>query len=193
MNKKIIYSLVGLALIFFIGSLIIFIRSSSDPKQKEPQVPVKEEAAEEQKEPELIPVKIFFLTEESRFMRPVLYQIEKNPIREHLYQNFISLMLQGKENYIVPAPQGLRVRTLYYLAKQQILVVDFSEELVTQLPSGTSIELEFIYFIVNNICYNFQEIKMVKLMIGGNEYKILGGHIDIAHPFYPDYKYIKDE
>lgn len=193
MNKKIIYSLVGLALIFFIGSLIIFIRSSSDPKRTEPQVVEKEELAEEPKTPELIPVKIFFLTEDSRFMRPVLYQIEKDPIREHLYQNFISLMLQGKENYIVPAPEGLKVRTLYYLPKQQILVVDFSEELIMQFPSGTSVELEFIYFIVDNICYNFQEVKMVKLMIGGNEYKVLGGHIDIEYPFYPDYKYLKDE
>ena len=35
MNKKIIYSLVGLALIFFVGSLIIFLKSSSDSKKEE--------------------------------------------------------------------------------------------------------------------------------------------------------------
>jgi hypothetical protein len=53
--------------------------------------------------------------------------------------------------------------------------------------------LEFIYFIVDNMCYNFKEIKKIKFLSGGNENKTLAGHIDLEKPFFPDYNRIKNE
>ncbi len=196
MNKKIIYSLVGLALIFFVGSLVIFLRTNSDSKKKEKPVAVQEEISETEEQPlEMLSLKIFFLTRESRYMRPVPFEIEKPAVQQQLYNQFLALMLKGAENYIVPVPGGVSIRSTYYVPQKEMLVVDFSEDLILVFPAGTNSELEFIYFIVNNLCYNFPEIKKVKFMIAGNEYRILSGHLDIEHPFYPDYShlYLKDE
>ena len=193
MNKKIIYSLVGLALIFFVGSLIIFLKSSSDSRKEEAGILTEDDSREEVKEQEFLKVKVFFLTEESRLMRPVQYEIEQLHIKRDLYRKFIDLLMKGEKNYITPVPGGVKLRSLYFIERRQLLVLDFSDELINEFPGGSSAELEFIYFMVDNICYNFEEVKMVKFLISGNEYKDLAGHIDMENPFYPDYRYLRDE
>lgn len=193
MSKKIIYSLVGLALFFFIGSLIIFLKSGKEVEIKDPGIVTQDNVREEVKEKEFIKVKAFFLTEESRWMRSVDYEIERPPIREDLYREYIDLLFAGKENYIVPVPEGVKLRTLFYIEKTQLLILDFTEELLNNFPSGSETELEFIYFFVDNICFNFKEVKMVKFLISGNETRVLTGHVDIENPFYPEYRYFRQE
>ena len=191
MSKKIIYTLVVVALIFFITSLIIFLSYKADSGKDSEDI-IDEKSEEIIKEQVFIRVKVFFLTERSRYMRPVKYEIERPEIKEELYKKLIDLMIRGEENYIAPIPEGLRLRSLFYVEKQKIVILDFSEELINKFPSGTADELEFIYFVVNNICYNFKEIKKVKIMVSGNEYRTISGHIDLENPFYPNFRYIRD-
>lgn len=192
MNKKLIYSLVGLALVFFITSLFIFLKSGSDSKKKE-GVPLKDKSGKEIAAPSIIKVKTFFFIETSRFMRPVQQEIELTGIKQECYQEFIDLLIKGKENYISPVPGGTRLRSVYFIEKQKMLVLDFNEELILNFPAGTTSELEFIYFIVDNICFNFKEVSKVKFLISGNEYRTLSGHIDMENAFYPDYRYLRDD
>ena len=192
MNKKVIYALMGLALIFFIASLIIFLRSGDDsPKTDQKPTPKKENLVVE--EPSSIKVKAFFFVEGLRYMRPLPHDVELTGIKENYYQQFLDILLKGAENFIVPVPDGVTLRSLYLIENQNMLVVDFSENLIHTFPAGTTSELEFIYFFVNNICFNFKEIKRVKFMIAGNEYQTISGHIDIENPFLPDFRYIKDQ
>jgi spore germination protein GerM len=192
MNKKVIYSLIGLALIFFVTSLFIFLKSGKESKEAQTS-PQKNEAGEELQEALSMKVKAFFFVETSRFMRPVEHEIQLSGVRKENYRKFIELLLKGEENYITPIPEGVRLRTIYLIDSQNMLVVDFTEELIHNFPAGTSSELEFIYFFVDNICYNFKEIKKVKFLIAGNEYRTLSGHIDIKHPFYPNFRYLRDD
>ena len=189
MNKKIIYSLVILALIFFITSLLIFLKSGAEQKDKESQS-LQEGTGVQTKEVKRVKVKAFFFTEVSRYMRPVEYEIDLPEVKEQAYRKFLDLLLKGAENYITPVPEGVALRSLYFIESKGMLVVDFSDELERNFPAGTDSELEFIYFIVDNFCYNFAEIKKVKFMIAGNEYRSISGHIDIENPFYPDYRYL---
>jgi len=192
MNKKIIYSLVGLALIFFLGALIIFLNSKSGAKKKDLAVVTGNNVREELKAPELLKVKIFFLTEDPSYMKPVEYELERPTIYQEIYRKFVELLLKGAENAVAPVPEGATVRSVYYIEQKQLLVIDFSEELTDRFPAGSTSELEFIYFIVNNTCYNFKEIKAVKFLVSGNESGELTGHIDIENPFYPDQMFLKN-
>lgn len=192
MNKKVIYSLIGLALIFFVTSLFIFLKFGKESKKVRP-LPLKDEAGQEIIEPSLVKVKAFFFIEKSRFMQPVEYEIELAGIKKDNYRKFLDLLFKSQGDYISPIPEGVELRTIYLIERKSMLVLDFTEELVHEFPSGTSSELEFIYFFVNNICYNFTEIKKVKFLIGGNEYRTLSGHIDIEHPFYPNFRYLKSD
>jgi hypothetical protein len=159
-----------------------------EPKAEKPSKSVIQTEAEPL---QLLKVKIFYFTDKSRYMKPVNYELENFQIKIELYKRFIDLIIQGKEDFITPVPQGLRLRTLYYIESKKLLVLDFNENLVTRFPPGSSSELEFIYFIVDNICFNFEEVKMVKFLVSGNEYNTISGHIDIENPFYPDYRYLR--
>jgi hypothetical protein len=59
MNKKVIYSLIGLALIFFVTSLFIFLKSGKESKKVQ-TAPQKNEAGEELQEASAMKVKAFF-------------------------------------------------------------------------------------------------------------------------------------
>jgi hypothetical protein len=87
----------------------------------------------------------------------------------------------------------VQLRGLYYLKSGEMLVLDFNDILSSSFPGGTTAELEFIYFMVDNLCYNFREIKKVKFLIGGNESKTLNGHIDLEKPFFPNFNWLKNE
>lgn len=191
MNKKIIYSLIGLALVFFVTSLFIFLKSGKETPAKRP-VQVTQAAKSDNEDQTTTRVKAFFFVEVSRFMRPLPYEFELNGLREERYRQFIELLMKGAENYITPVPEGVTLRSLYVIEGKDIMVLDFTEDLIHKFPSGSDSELEFIYFFVNNICFNFKEIKKVKFLVSGNEYRTLSGHIDIENPFYPDFRYLKD-
>jgi spore germination protein GerM len=105
----------------------------------------------------------------------------------------VNLLIKGEENYISPIPEGIQLRSLYYIEDENLLVLDFNEELIVKFPAGTNTELEFIYFFVDNFCYNFKEIKKVMFLVAGNNIKSLSGHIDMEGPFYPNYGYIIDK
>jgi germination protein M len=141
---------------------------------------------------EFIKVKLFYFNETSIYLQPVYREIEVPEIREELYRKFISLLLAGDSSHITPVPDGVELRSVYYLDKREMLVLDFNDLLSSSFPGGTTAELEFIYFMVDNLCYNFREIKKVKFLIGGNESKTLAGHIDLEKPFYPNFDWLKD-
>ncbi|TFG79809.1 MAG: hypothetical protein E4H23_04645 [Chrysiogenales bacterium] len=142
---------------------------------------------------EFIKVKLFYFSETSIYLQPVYREIEVPEIREELYNKFIALLLAGDSGHITPVPEGVQLRGLYYLKNKELLVLDFSDLLSSSFPVGTTAELEFIYFMVDNLCYNFREIKKVKFLIGGNESKTLAGHIDLERPFYPNFNWLKNE
>ena len=193
MKKRLVYALIALAVVFFVTSLIIFLNNR--PEEEQPQAPAQEvetEADAEHPAPEMLKLKVFYYTEGSQYMMPLTYELQSTPIREELIRTYVQLLLKGEEKYIKPVPEGVQLRAVYLHPQTGMLVVDFTEELLNNFPSGTQAELEFIYYIVDNLCFNFEEIKTVKILVSGNEYQTLAGHIDISKPFFPDYSYVRD-
>ena len=89
MNKKIIFSLVGLAVVFFITSLIIFLNSGKSSQQSlEPS-----DSIQEQMEKGLIKVKIFYLNNASRLMQPVNYEFESLSSMNDIYKKYINMLI----------------------------------------------------------------------------------------------------
>ena len=142
---------------------------------------------------EFIKVKLFYFSETSIYLKPVYREIEVPEIREELYGKFIALLLAGDSGHITPVPEGVQLRGLHYLKNREMLVLDFNDLLSGSFPGGTTAELEFIYFMVDNLCYNFKEIKKVKFLVGGNENKTLAGHIDLEKPFFPNFNWLRNE
>ena len=150
MNKKIIYILISLAVIFFVTSLIIYLSSSGTFKRaiedKKGDSEVLEETA-----PDLEKVKIFFLTNRSSLFLPKEFEVEKKEDRIEFLKNFLDLMINESSNFVSPFPEQTRLQSVFYIDDKQMVVLDFNEELIINFPGGSRGEIEFIYFFVNNI------------------------------------------
>jgi germination protein M len=184
------YLLISLA-VFFFAALLVVVCSRKKAERPEPET--RSQTAQDGSSAEFIKVKLFYYSESSAYLQPVYREIEVPEIREGLYKKFIELLLAGNNGLITPVPDGVQLRSVFYLPKMEMLVLDFNDSLINAFPGGTAAELEFIYFIVDNICFNFKEIKKVKILSGGNENKTLAGHIDLEKPFFPDYNRLKDD
>lgn len=193
MSKRLIYLLVGLAVVFFCGSLMIFLKSRGSVRRDNQQAVRVEQHDDTHQTVETIGVKLFLMTNRSQFLRPVHTTLVVPETRLQLYREFIDELVKGREGYDVPLPPGVTVRSIFMMPEDGLLVIDFDRSLISGFPSGTASELEFIYFFVDNLCFNFQEIKKVKFLISGNEYQVITGHIDIQQPFYPNFSYLVDK
>ena len=191
MNKKLLYSLVALAVVFFVVALVIFLSGSG--AEKAPAGTTVPGAQREAVHADTVDLKLFFMDQSDWRLVPLTMRIPRPAVRTQLYREFLRLLLQPREGSRAPLPEGTSLRALYYLEADHILVVDFNQSLVTGFPAGSRSEMEFIRFIVNNICYNFREIHSVRFMVGGNEVKTLSGHIDLSRPFRPNFAYLKKD
>lgn len=92
---------------------------------------------------------------------------------------------------LIEGPQRDLMRTLpketllksVYITEEGIAYVDFSDTIRDHHPGGCRMELLSIYSIVNSLILNIDQIKAVKLLIGGRETQTLAGHIDTRFPF----------
>ncbi|HDP94494.1 MAG TPA: hypothetical protein ENN40_03930 [Candidatus Aminicenantes bacterium] len=191
MNKKLIVPLVLLAVVFFAVALMIFLSSGKD--QVAPTPADAADGTAEVSPADTVDLKLFYMDRTDWRMIPISKRIPRPATRTELYREFLRLLLQPREEDRAPVPEGTQIRALYYVEADRVLVLDFNQALMTGFPGGSRSELEFIQFIVNNICFNFREIRSVRIMVAGNEVKTLSGHIDLSRPFRPNFAFLKQD
>jgi germination protein M len=86
-------------------------------------------------------------------------------------------------------PPDARLLDAYELG--DTLVLDFSHELQSDNPGGSSDELLSVYSIVNTMTENLEGVKKVQILVEGAEIDTLTGHLDISRPLTPDIKWMK--
>ncbi|MCX8043128.1 MAG: GerMN domain-containing protein [Desulfobacterota bacterium] len=82
-------------------------------------------------------------------------------------------------------PQGVKLRGIKI--EDDMLVVDFSQELVTRHPGGSTSEMMTVFSLVNTITMNIPEIKKVKFLVEGKPIETIAGHIDCSEPIQPQF------
>jgi hypothetical protein len=82
-------------------------------------------------------------------------------------------------------PKDTKVQDLF-ISAEGIAYVDFSNTISTNHSGGVVNEMATIYSIVNSLTYNLQEIKQVKILIGGTEKETLAGHCLLLLPLSVD-------
>jgi spore germination protein GerM len=65
--------------------------------------------------------------------------------------------------------------------------VDFAEELLDALPSGSSSELLAAYAVVNSLALNYPQVQQVLFTVDGKPLETLKGHLDLRKPLAPDF------
>jgi Sporulation and spore germination len=82
-------------------------------------------------------------------------------------------------------PKDTKVQDIF-ISEQGVAFIDFSNTISTNHPGGLLNELTTIYSIVDSLTYNIDEIKQVKILIGGVEKETLAGHCLLLLPMEMD-------
>ncbi len=68
-----------------------------------------------------------------------------------------------------------------------LAVVDFAQELLDALPSGSNSEHLAAYAVVNSLALNFPQIQQVLFTVDGRSLETLKGHLDMRTSLAPDF------
>ena len=85
-------------------------------------------------------------------------------------------------------PTDARLLNAYKL--DDTLVLDFTHELQTNHPGGSTGELLTVYSIVNSMAENMSGIERVQILVEGEEIETLAGHLDLRKPLPPDTRWM---
>ena len=104
-------------------------------------------------------------------------------------QVILELIKGPDTNLTGTIPPGTTLRNLS-INHDGIAFVDFSSELTSRHPGGSSSELLTIYSIVNSLTLNLKGIKKVQILVEGKKVETIAGHIFAMRPFEADTRVI---
>ena len=95
-------------------------------------------------------------------------------------------LIKGPNSSLIPTIPGEAAVQEVFLDEKGCSYVDFSRAMSESHSGGTTGELVTIASIVNTLTENFpEEVRKVRILIGGKEAKAIAGHIDISRPIFP--------
>jgi spore germination protein GerM len=86
-------------------------------------------------------------------------------------------------------PPGTRLKTVFLTPKGEAYV-DFTAELRTNHPGGTTNEILTVYSLVDALTLNLPAVTGVQILIDGKEVDSLAGHLDLRRPLEHDDRWI---
>lgn len=79
---------------------------------------------------------------------------------------------------------GTRLLNTFYDYDAATLYLDFTSEIVSGHPGGSSAEYYTIAAIMRTVSQNFPEVQAVQFLVEGLQVGTIGGHIDAYKPFF---------
>lgn len=168
-DKKILYyfiiAVIAILVIGIVFFLISYNSSSSSSNQIIEYTPQQELSDEEIRK---TIVSIYFKNIETNTLVPESVCIDVKELSENPYLKLLNLLLAGPTNDKLesPLPEGTKINKAYL--KGNTVYVDFSNEFISNAPTGVEEESLIIYSIVNTLT-ELNEVSSVKILINGEE------------------------
>lgn len=168
-DKKILYYFIITVTVILIIGIIFFLISynsnSSSYNQITEYIPQQELSDEEIRK---TIVSVYFKNIETNTLVPESVCIDVKELSKNPYMKLLSLLLAGPTNDKLecPLPESTKINNAYL--KGNTVYVDFSNEFISNAPTGVEEESLIIYSIVNTLT-ELNEVSSVKILINGEE------------------------
>ena len=86
---------------------------------------------------------------------------------------------------VSPFPRGTLATGAFFNRDDQSVVLDFSEELVTGHPGGSTAEVATLTAILRTVALNYPDTRRCIIMVGGAQVETLAGHLTMDRVFDP--------
>ncbi len=173
-----------LVIVFFTGGEREKVRRRAEVAVPKPQPPAATEPSERRS------VTLFFLSDADDLLHRETREIAAGPSAAEEAERALAELVKGSTGgFVSPLPAETRIRQVF-ITKEGVAYVDFGREIVDKFSYGSSSELAAVYAVVDTLASNFKGVKRVALLVEGAEKDTLGGHVDLARPFFPDYSIV---
>ena len=127
---------------------------------------------------------LFFADNDSRLIREAR-EIETcndrtSCLRSLLEELFVGPV--GELSAVIPEWTTINKVTI----EDNLATIDLGKDFADELAPGSSAEMLAVYAIVNTVCSNMPEIRLVKITLDGDAASRLR-HLDLSEPLEPDY------
>lgn len=101
--------------------------------------------------------------------------------------NLMRELCQGPEisGSVSPFPDGTMANAAFFNPEDESVVLDFSQELVTGHPGGSSAEAATLTSILRTVALNFPETRSCVILVDGAQVETLAGHLNMGQAFDP--------
>ncbi len=134
-------------------------------------------------------VKLYFVSEDGKLLSEERVAIKKGTLTGEIGGVIEGLMKGSSGSLERTIPVGARL--LGVKVRGKTALIDFSGHIKTKHWGGSIAELLTVYSIVNAVTVNFKQIEKVQILIEGERFDTLSGHISIDKPLGPDAKMIE--
>ncbi|MFW5787191.1 MAG: GerMN domain-containing protein [Halanaerobiales bacterium] len=163
-NKKIIF--VSIIIIILFAALFLTIRRIDRKSQQDDDVSE-------------IEVDLYFATNDAMYLKPEKRKIEDDG--SDFYRNVIDSLIEGPNDSTLRETIPEDVQLIDINIKDELIKVNFNQELIENHWGGSTGERLTVYSIVNTLT-QFSELEEVMIMIEGEEQETLVGHMDLSGP-----------
>ena len=170
-NKKLLYSIIALAIILLILGILFFFNNpdNSDNKNNEltEYTPAQEFSDDEIRK---TIISLYFKNIETNSLIAEAKAIDVKELYQDPYTYLINMLIRGPESEKLESaiPEGTKVNSCNL--KGNTVYVDLSKEFIDNTPSGITEESMAIYSIVNTLT-ELNEVTGIKILINGEENK----------------------
>ena len=120
-------------------------------------------------------------------------RIESGAALSERVRGVLDVLVLGPKGDFSPAfPPGRSLRQVF-IDRSGTAVVDVALDPQNKGPLGATEEQLRLWAVVNTLCDNFNEIKAVKILVGGDEVPDFGGHLDISRPLLPNMELVQED
>ena len=86
---------------------------------------------------------------------------------------------------VSPFPEGTVANAAFFNPEDESVVLDFSQELVTGHPGGSSAEAATLTSILRTVALNFPDTRSCRILVDGAQVETLAGHLNLGQAFDP--------
>ena len=170
-NKKLLYSIIVLAIILLILGTIFFLNPDEDGNNTSNQI-TEYTPAQEFSDDEIRKtiISLYFKNIETNSLIAEAKAIDVKELYQDPYTYLINMLIAGPESEKLESaiPEGTKVNSC--TLKGNTVYVDLSKEFIDNAPAGITEESIAIYSIVNTLT-ELNEVTGVKILINGEENK----------------------
>ncbi len=110
--------------------------------------------------------------------------------RDRAGEDLLNLMRQlclgpNISGSVSPIPEGTVANAAFFNPEDESVVLDFSQELVTGHPGGSTAETATLTSILRTVALNFPGTRSCVILIDGAQVETLAGHLNMENNFDP--------